>query len=89
MAILLVDGIYTLTSMSNPPINVQKPPLAHRLILSDKMCNKCIIVSIEHFENGSSEIFEGDPFCDCPCEEHTDEDDIKCHVCNHKLALDK
>jgi hypothetical protein len=53
------------------------------------MCNKCIIVSIEHFENGSSEIFEGDPFCDCPCEEHTDEDDIKCHVCNHKLALDK
>ena len=27
MAILLVDGIYTLTSMSNPPINVQKTPL--------------------------------------------------------------
>ena len=53
------------------------------------MCNKCIIVSTEHFENGNSEIFEEDALCDCPCEEYTDEDDTKCPVCNHKLALDR
>lgn len=50
------------------------------------MCNRCIIKSTEHFENGS-EIFEEDALCDCPCEEYTDEDDTKCPACNHKLDL--
>lgn len=54
-----------------------------------KLCDKCVIVSVEHFENGNSdEIFEEKVFCNCPCEEYTDEDSIKCSACNHNLVSD-